>query len=214
MVLSASRVTPWARRVLWHATATINSSGASGDEFGPTRRDERSTASILGTAATPRSTALSRDDGSWMELTDRRRPSWWCVLVRTRTRLVSEYPRGDRSYFVDEEVSNFEIDGERLASSRRRRTHGTLSVHAIVVRRTRRTPRLMTSLGNIVPFVEEEGYPYLVRLLVVSRGSPIAPLALARCCWRSRANLDNFLGFRYRKPLSREALPDFGLVTS
>ena len=180
MVLSASRVTPWARRVLWHATATINSSGASGDDrFGPRWHAERSIASNLGTAATLRSTALiSRDDGSWMELTDRRRPSWWCVLVRTRTRLVSEYPLGDCSYFVDEEVSNFEIDGERLASSRRRRTHGTLFVHAIVVRRTRRTPRLMTSLGNIVPFVEEEGYPYLVRLLVVSRRSP---LALARC---------------------------------
>ena len=183
MVLSASRVTPWACRVLWHATATINSSGASGDDgFGPRWRAERSTASNLGTAATLRSTALiARDDGSWKKLTDRRGPSWWCVLVRTRTRLVSEYPRGDRSYFVDEEVSNFEIDGERLASSRRRRTNGTLFVRAVVVRRTRRTrrtPRLTTSLGNVVPFVEEEGYPYLVRLLVVSRRSP---LALARC---------------------------------
>ena len=128
---------------------------------------------------------------------------------------MSEYPRGDRSYLVNEEVSNFEIDGEGLASSRRRRTHGTLGVRAIVVRRTRRTPRLTTSLGNFIPVVEEEGYSYLVRLLVVSRGSPIAPLALARCCWRSRANLDNFLGFRYPKTtFLREALPDFGLVTS
>ncbi len=131
---------------------------------------------------------------------------------------MSEYPRGDRSYLVDEEVSNFEINGEGLASSRRRRTHGTLCVRAIVVRRTRRTrrtPRLTASLGNFVPIVEEEGYSYLIRLLVVSRGSPIAPLALARCCWRSRANLDNFLGFRYPKTtLLREALPDFGLVTS
>jgi hypothetical protein len=125
---------------------------------------------------------------------------------RARTRLTSVYPRGDcsrRQYFVDKEVLNFEIDGERLASSRRRRTHGTLTVHAIVVRRTRRTPRLTTSLGNVIPFVKEEGYPYLVRLLVVSRRSLIAPLALACCCWRSRANLDNFLGFRPRKPHSR-----------
>ena len=120
------------------------------------------------------------------------------VLARARTRLSSVYPLGDRSrreFLVDEEVSNFEIDGEGLASSRRRRTHGTLFVRAIVVRRTRRT-RLTTSLGNVVPIVEEEGYSYLVRLLLVSRGSPIAPLALARCCWRSRATLDNFLGFR------------------
>ena len=130
------------------------------------------------------------------------------VLARARTRLSSVYPLGDRSrreFLVDEEVSNFEIDGEGLASSRRRRTHGTLFVRAIVVRRTRRT-RLTTSLGNVVPIVEEEGYPYLVRLLVVSRGSPIAPLALARCCWRSRANLDNFLGFQHENhTLARSA---------
>jgi hypothetical protein len=131
------------------------------------------------------------------------------VLARARTRLSSVYPLGDRSrreFLVDEEVSNFEIDGEGLASSRRRRTHGTLFVRAIVVRRTRRTPRLTTSLGNVVPNVEEEGYSYLVRLLVVSRGSPIAPLALARCCWRSRANLDNFLGFQHENhTLARSA---------
>jgi len=216
LVLSASRVTPWARRVLYgHATATINSSGTLGnDGFGPTRLAKPSIASTLGTAATLRSTARSRDVGSWKKLTERRGPWWRC----SATRLASDYPRGDRSYLVDEEVSNFEIDGEGLASSRRRRTHGTLSVRAIVVRRTRRTrrtPRLTTSLGTFVPIVEEEGYSYLVRLLVVSRGSPIAPLALARCCWRSRANLDNFLGFRYPKTtFLREALPDFGLVTS
>ena len=125
---------------------------------------------------------------------------------------MGEYPRGDRSrreFLVDEEVSNFEIDGEGLASSRRCRTHGTLFVRAIVVRRTRRTrrtPRLTTRLGNFVPIVEEEGYSYLVRLLVVSRGSPIAPLALACCCWRSRANLDNFLGFQHKNhTLARSA---------
>ena len=164
---------PWARRVLsGHATATINSSGASGDNgFGPKRLAERSTASNLGTAATLRSTALlARDDGSWKKLTDRRGP-WWCVSVRTRTRLVSVYPRGDRSrgqFFFDEEVLNFEIDSERLASSCRCRAHGTLVVPAIVARRT---------------LVNEEGYSYLARrieLLVVSRRSP---LALERC-WR------------------------------
>ncbi len=127
---------------------------------------------------------------------------------------MSVYPRGDRSrsqFFVDEEVLNFVIDSERLASSCRCWAHGTLVVPAIVAWRT---PRLMTSLGNNVPLVDEEGYPYLVRiieLLVVLRRSP---LALARCRRRSRANLDNFLGFRPRKPLSREALPNFGLATS
>ena len=116
------------------------------------------------------------------KLTDRRGP-WWCVSVRTRTRLVSVYPRGDRSrgqFFFDKEVLNFEIDSERLASSCRCRAHGTLVVPAIVARRT---PRLNTSLGNDAPLVDEEGYPYLVQrieLLVVSRRSP---LALERC-WR------------------------------
>jgi hypothetical protein len=111
LVLSASRVTPWARRVLWHAIATINSSGASGnDGYGPTRLAEPSIASTLGTAATLRSTALARDDGSWKKLTDRRGPCLCLVVVRARTRLMSVYPRGDRSrgqFFVDEEVLNF-----------------------------------------------------------------------------------------------------------
>jgi hypothetical protein len=163
LVLSASRVTPWARRVLWHATATINSSRASGDDgCGPTRLAEPSIASTLGTAATQRSTALARDGGSWDKLTDRRGPCW-CVFVCTRTQLMSVYPRGDRlrgQFFVDEEVLNFKIDSERLASSCRDRAHGTLVVPAIAARRT---PRLMTSLGNDAPLVDEEGYPYLIR---------------------------------------------------
>jgi hypothetical protein len=99
LVLSASRVTPWARRVLsGHATATINSSGALGnDGFGPKRLTEPSIASTLGTAATLRSTALlARDGGSWKKLTDRQGP-WWRVHVRSTTRLPSEYPRRDRS---------------------------------------------------------------------------------------------------------------------
>jgi hypothetical protein len=180
--LGLSRVTPWARRVLWHATATINSSGASGNNgYGPTRLAEPSIASTLGTAVTLRSTALARDDGSWKKLTDRRGPCLCVVVVRARTRLMSVYPCGDRSrgqFFVDEEVLNFEIDSEHLASSCRCRAHGTLVVPAIVARRT---PRLMTSLGNDALLVDEEGYPYLVRrieLLVVSRRSP---LALERC---------------------------------
>jgi hypothetical protein len=167
LVLSASRVTPWACRVLsGHATATINSSGASdNDGFGPKRLVEPSIASILGTAATLRSTALlARNGGSWRRLTVRRGPCS-CVLVRTRTRLLSVYPRGDRSrsqFFVDEGVSNGVIDSERLTSSCCGRAHGTLLVPAIVSRRTRQTPRLMTSLGNDFPLVDEEGYPYLV----------------------------------------------------
>jgi hypothetical protein len=130
--------------------------------FGPTRLAEPSIASILGTAATLRSTALARDGGSWEKLTERRGP---CrrALVRARLRLPSVYPCGDRSrsqFFVDEGVSNGEIDSERLASSCRGRAHGTLVVPAIAARRT---PRLLTSLGNDVPLVDEEGYPYLVR---------------------------------------------------
>ena len=72
--------------------------------------------STLGTAATQRSTALARDSGSWDKLTDCRGPCW-CVFVRMRTRLMSVYPRGDRSrgqYFVDEEVLNFKIDSEAV----------------------------------------------------------------------------------------------------
>ena len=140
-------------------SATINSSGASGnDGFGPTRLVEPSIASILGTAATLRSTALrARDGGSWRRLTERRGPCS-CVLVRTRKRLLSVYPRGDRSrsrFFVNEGVSNGVINSERLTSSCRGRAHGTLLVPAIVARRTRRTPRLMTSLGNDSPLVDE-----------------------------------------------------------
>jgi hypothetical protein len=106
LVLSASRVTPWACRVLsGHATATINSSLALGDDcFGPKRLAERSTASNLGTAATLRSTALARDGGSWKKLAKRRGPCWR-VHVRAHTRLPSDYPLGDRSWsqvFVDE----------------------------------------------------------------------------------------------------------------
>jgi hypothetical protein len=108
LVLLASRVTPWARLVLsGHATETINSSGAWGDDgFGPKPLAERSTASNLGTAATLRSTALlAHDGGSWEKLTERRGPCW-CVLVRAHTRLLSVYPRGDHSrsqFFVDKE---------------------------------------------------------------------------------------------------------------
>ncbi len=163
LVLSALRVTPWACRVLWHATATINSSGASGnDGYGPKRLTEPSFASTLGTAATIRSTALARDGGSWKKLTKRRGP-WWRVHVRSATRLMSKYPLGDCSrslFFVDEGVGSGEIDGERLASSCRGRAHGTIVVPAIAAWWT---PRLMTSLGNDVPLVDEEGYPYLVR---------------------------------------------------
>jgi hypothetical protein len=112
-------------------------------------------------AATIWSTALARDGGSWKELAKRRGPCWR-VHVRARTRLPSDYPLGDRSqsqFFVDEGVSSGEIDSERLASSCRGWAHGTLVVPAIVARRT---PRLLTSLGNDVPLVDEEVYPYLV----------------------------------------------------
>ena len=108
--------------------------------------------------------------GSWEKLTERRgeklterRGPCTRALVRTRLRLPSVYPCGDCSrsqFFVDGGVSNGEIDSQRLASSCRGQAHGTLVVPAIAARRT---PRLLTSLGNDVPLVDEEGYPYLVR---------------------------------------------------
>ena len=54
LVSLALRVTPWVRVLSWHATATINSSLALGDDgFGPKQFAERSIASIGGmTAAT------------------------------------------------------------------------------------------------------------------------------------------------------------------
>jgi hypothetical protein len=63
-VLLALRVKPWVQVLSWHATATLNSSSALGDDgFGPKRLAERSTALILGTAATTSwSTALACDD--------------------------------------------------------------------------------------------------------------------------------------------------------
>jgi hypothetical protein len=121
-VLSASRVTPWARVLSWHTTATINSSLALGDDgFGPKRLAEPSITSILGTVATIWSTALARDGGSWKKLAERRGP---CrrTLVRARLRLPSKYLLGDRSrsqFFVDEGVANGEIDSQRLASNNR-----------------------------------------------------------------------------------------------
>ena len=45
--------------------------GSGNDGFGPTRLAKPSIALTLGTAATLRSTALARDDGSWKRLTDR-----------------------------------------------------------------------------------------------------------------------------------------------
>ena len=66
-------------------------------------------------------------------------------------------------------------------------------------------------------FVNEDGYPYLVRFglllcLSFSLQSRFS-LALARnAWWRWRANSDNFLRVHPRRPVVlREALPDFGL---
>jgi hypothetical protein len=90
----------------WHATTTINSSLALGDDgFGPKRLATSSIASILGTAATFWSTALARDGGSWKKLAERQGPCWR-ALVRAHTWLPSVYPLEDRSwsqFFVDEE---------------------------------------------------------------------------------------------------------------
>ena len=167
-VFSALRVTPssWVRVPSWHATATINSSSALGDNgFGPKRLAEHLTASSLGTAATVWSTALARDVGSSKMLAERL-GSCWRALVRARLRLLSKFPLRDRSrsqFFVNEGVASGEVDegeSERLASSCRGWAHGAIVV-PIAARRW--APRLLTSLRNDCPLVvDEEGYTYLV----------------------------------------------------
>jgi hypothetical protein len=116
LVFLALRLMPWARVLSWHATATINSSLALGDDgFGPKQLAEPSIASTLGTATTLRSTALARDGGSWKKLAKRQGPCWR-ALVRAPARLPSVYPLTDCSrsqVFVDEGES------ECLASSYR-----------------------------------------------------------------------------------------------
>ena len=138
----------------WHATTTINSSLALGDDgFGPKRLAISSIASILGTAATFWSTALARGGGSWKKLAERQGPCWWRALVRARTRLPSVYPLGDRSrsqFFVDEGVASGEVDegeSECLASSCRGWAHGALLV-PIAARRW--APRLLAN-GGMIP---------------------------------------------------------------
>ena len=92
LVLLALRVTPWVRVLSWHATATINSSSALGDgSFGPKRLAERSTALILGTAATSWSTALARNVGGRKNLAERQGTNWW-ALPRARARFLGEFP--------------------------------------------------------------------------------------------------------------------------
>ncbi len=71
-VFLALRVKPWVWVLCWHATTTINSSLALGDDgIGPKRFAEHSTASILGTAATTWSTALARNVGGRKNLAER-----------------------------------------------------------------------------------------------------------------------------------------------
>ena len=109
-VLLALRVMPWVRVLSWHATVTINSSLALGDNwFGPKRLAERSTASTLGTAATLRSTALARNVGGRIILA-KHPGTCWRALARARaTQLPSVYPPRDCSLsqvFVDKGVDN------------------------------------------------------------------------------------------------------------
>ncbi len=138
----ALRVTPWVLVLSWHATATINSSLALGDDvFGPKRLAECSIASIWGmTAATLWSTALARDIGGSKIPDNKRQGTNWWALARARAWLPGKFPlrkNPPRTYCV---------------------------------------------------FVDEEGYPYLVRFrlllcllfLLQSR----SPLALACNAWR------------------------------
>ncbi len=89
----ALRVTPWVRVLSWHATATINSSSALGNNgFGPKRLAERSTALMLGTAATTSwLTALARKVGGRKNLA-KRQETYWQALPRARARLPGEFP--------------------------------------------------------------------------------------------------------------------------
>ena len=103
----ALRVTPWVRVLSWHAIATINSSSALGDDgFGPKRLSERSTASILRTAATTWSTALARNIGSRKNLA-KCQGTYWQALPRARARFPGKLPFRKNPprncVFVDEE---------------------------------------------------------------------------------------------------------------
>jgi hypothetical protein len=92
LVSLALRVMPWVRVLSWHATATINSSSALGDNcFGLKRLAERSTASISGTAATTWSTALARNVGGKINLA-KRQGTYWRALPRARAWFLGKFP--------------------------------------------------------------------------------------------------------------------------
>jgi hypothetical protein len=97
----------WVRVLSWHATATINSSLALGDDgFGLKRLTERSITSIGGmTAATLWSTALARDVGG-SKIPAERQGTNWRALARARARLPGKFPLGKNPprscVFVDE----------------------------------------------------------------------------------------------------------------
>ena len=106
-VLLALRMKPWVRVLSWHATATINSSLALGDDgFGLKRFAKHSIASIAGMmAATLWSTALARDVGGRKNLA-KRQGTDGRALARARAWLPGKYPMGiciRNLVFVDEE---------------------------------------------------------------------------------------------------------------
>jgi hypothetical protein len=129
LVSLALRVTPWVRVLSWHATATINSSLALGDNgFRPKRLAERSTASILETAATTSwSTALARNISGRKNLAERQGTYWW-ALPRTRAWLPGKFWN---CVFVDKEGYPYFVQTELLLFLLQSRSPLTLARDAL-----------------------------------------------------------------------------------
>jgi hypothetical protein len=105
--LLALRAKPWVRVHYWHATTTINSSLALGDDrFGPKGLTECSIALILGTmAATLWSTVLACNVGGRKIPAKRQGTDGW-ALPRACAWLPAKYPLGihvQNQVFLDKE---------------------------------------------------------------------------------------------------------------
>ena len=97
---------PWVRVLSWHATGTINSSLALGDDgFGTKQLAERSIALIVGTAATTWLAALANNVRSRKNLSERQ-GTYLRALARARAQFPGNFPLRKNqwsSVFVNEE---------------------------------------------------------------------------------------------------------------
>jgi hypothetical protein len=116
LVSLALRVTPWVRVLSWHATETINSSLALGEDgFGPKQLAERSTTSMLGMAVTTWSTALACNVGGRKNIAERQ-GTYWRVLPRARAQfwanfLLGKIPHGTVSLSMRRDILTlFDLD--------------------------------------------------------------------------------------------------------